>query len=57
MSGLLYSEFEFLFELFFQVCAVASRDLKRSQEFAKKFNIPKAYGSYEEISRDKDLGL
>lgn len=32
--------------------AVASRNLERAQEFAKKFNFEKAYGSYEELYND-----
>lgn len=33
--------------------AVASRDLGRAQEFAKKHGFKKAYGSYEELVRDE----
>ncbi|XP_053121815.1 trans-1,2-dihydrobenzene-1,2-diol dehydrogenase-like [Hemicordylus capensis] len=32
--------------------AIASRDLKRSQEYAKQHGIPRAYGSYEELAKD-----
>ncbi|XP_006868238.1 PREDICTED: trans-1,2-dihydrobenzene-1,2-diol dehydrogenase [Chrysochloris asiatica] len=35
-----------------QVVAVAARDLSRAQEFAQKHDIPKAYGSYEELAKD-----
>lgn len=28
----------------------------RAKEFAKKHGIPKAYGSYEELARDPDVG-
>ena len=31
------------------VAAVASRDLARAQDFAARFNIPNAFGSYEEM--------
>ncbi len=37
--------------------AIASRDLKKAEEFAKELNIPKAYGSYEEIVKDSDIDL
>ena len=37
--------------------AVASRDLDKAREFAKKWNIRKAYGSYEEMLSDPDVDL
>ena len=37
--------------------AVAARDLTRAQEFADKFGIAKAYGSYEEMLSDPELKL
>ena len=37
--------------------AVGSRDIKKAEEFAKKFNIPKAYGSYEELVKDENIDL
>lgn len=40
-----------------RLAAVASRSLEKAQEFAKEFNIPKAYGSYEEMVSDKDVDL
>lgn len=36
--------------------AIAARDLRRAKEFAKKHDIPKAYGSYEELAKDPDVG-
>lgn len=39
-----------------QVVAVAARDLKHAQEFAQKHNIPRAYGSYEELAKDPEIG-
>lgn len=39
-----------------QVVAVAARKLEDAQEFAKKHSISKAYGSYEELARDRDIG-
>ncbi|KAJ8272268.1 hypothetical protein COCON_G00111270 [Conger conger] len=40
-----------------QVVAVAARDLGRAQEFAKKHNIPKAYGNYEELAKDPEIDV
>ncbi|EGW03981.1 Apoptosis regulator BAX [Cricetulus griseus] len=40
-----------------QVVAVAARDLNRAKEFAKKHNIPKAYGSYKELAKDPDVEI
>lgn len=37
--------------------AVASRSAEKSAEFAKKFNIQKSYGSYEDMLADKDVDL
>lgn len=39
------------------VWAVAARDLKRAQEFAARYGIPQAYGSYEEMVQDPDVDL
>ena len=39
-----------------QVVAVAARKLEDAQEFAKKHSISRAYGSYEELARDPDVG-
>ena len=40
-----------------QCYAVASRDLKKAEQFAKKFGFKKAYGSYEELVRDEKVEL
>ena len=40
---------------FTEITAIASRDLNRAQETAKKFGIPKAYGSYDELLHDGDI--
>jgi predicted dehydrogenase len=37
------------------VVAIASRDLAKAQSAAEKFNIPTAYGSYEEILLDSQI--
>ncbi len=38
-----------------EIAAIASRDLTKAQDTARKLNIPKAYGSYEELLRDPDI--
>lgn len=38
-----------------QIVAVGARDLNRAEEFAQRFNIPKAYGSYLELARDPNV--
>ncbi|XP_027136829.1 trans-1,2-dihydrobenzene-1,2-diol dehydrogenase isoform X1 [Larimichthys crocea] len=40
-----------------QVVAVAARKLGYAQEFAKKHNIARAYGGYEELARDPDIDV
>uniref|UniRef100_A0A8D2DMF5 Dihydrodiol dehydrogenase n=1 Tax=Sciurus vulgaris TaxID=55149 RepID=A0A8D2DMF5_SCIVU len=40
-----------------QVVAVAARDLSRAKDFALKHDIPKAYGSYEELAKDPNVGV
>lgn len=37
--------------------AVASRDLAKAREFAQKWNVRKAYGSYEEMLNDPEIDL
>ena len=37
--------------------AIASRDYKKSQKFAKEFRVIKAYGSYEEMIKDPEVEL
>ena len=39
-----------------QVVAVGARKQSDADEFAKKFDIPKAYGSYEEVAKDPNVG-
>ncbi|OCF34183.1 hypothetical protein I317_01670 [Kwoniella heveanensis CBS 569] len=38
-----------------KIVAVASRDIKDAQDTAKKYNVPKAYGSYEELLADPEI--
>lgn len=37
------------------VVAVAARDLRRAQKFAKRFDIPKAHGDYLELAKDANV--
>ena len=38
-----------------EIVAIASRDLQRAQEAAEQLDIPRAYGSYEELMADPDI--
>ena len=38
-----------------ELIAISSRTLSKAQNAAEKFNIPKAYGSYEELLADPDI--
>ena len=40
-----------------EVYAVASRNKERAEKFAKENNVKKAYGSYDEIIKDKDIDV
>ncbi|XP_031424462.1 trans-1,2-dihydrobenzene-1,2-diol dehydrogenase [Clupea harengus] len=40
-----------------QVVAVAARSLARAQEFAQKHDIPRAYGSYDELANDPEIDV
>lgn len=37
--------------------AVASRSLEKAEDFARQYQIPKPYGSYEEMAADPDVDL
>jgi dihydrodiol dehydrogenase / D-xylose 1-dehydrogenase (NADP) len=39
-----------------QVVAVAAQQLFRAKTFAAEHNIPNAYGSYEELAKNPDVG-
>ena len=39
------------------VYAIASRSIEQADAFAKEWNVPKAYGSYEEMVSDPDVDL
>src|SRR6201984_1288099 len=38
-----------------EIVAIASRDLTRAQAAARELNIPKAYGSYEDLLADAEI--
>ena len=39
------------------LATVGLRSLERAEMFAKKFNVQKAYGSYEELLQDPDVEI
>ena len=39
-----------------QIAAVAARDEDRAKAFAQRFDIAKAYGSYEQLAQDPSVG-
>jgi len=41
----------------FQIVAVAARSLESAQQFAEKHGAEKAYGSYESIAADPEVGM
>jgi predicted dehydrogenase len=40
-----------------EVYAIASRSIEKARDFAQKWSIPKAYGSYEELVSDKNVDI
>jgi dihydrodiol dehydrogenase / D-xylose 1-dehydrogenase (NADP) len=40
-----------------ELYAVGSRSIEKAQAYASKYNIPKAYGSYDELLRDPDVEI
>ena len=40
----------------FQFVAIGARDLVSAQKFADNHGFKKAYGSYDEIANDKEIG-
>jgi predicted dehydrogenase len=40
-----------------EVSALASRNLLKAKTLAKKFKIPKSYGSYKELYKDPDIDI
>ncbi|MBU5583312.1 Gfo/Idh/MocA family oxidoreductase, partial [Enterococcus sp. S181_ASV_20] len=37
--------------------ACSSRTLEKAEKFAEQYDLPKAYGSYEELLADKDISI
>jgi predicted dehydrogenase len=48
---------DFLFAKYGELQAVASRSLAKAQNFANKYGIPRAYGSYSELYADKEIDI
>ncbi|WP_138755619.1 Gfo/Idh/MocA family protein [Paenibacillus sinopodophylli] len=40
-----------------ELVAVGGRNLEKSERFAEQFNIPRAYGSVEELAQDADVDI
>jgi dihydrodiol dehydrogenase / D-xylose 1-dehydrogenase (NADP) len=40
-----------------ELYAVGSRSIEKAQAYASKYNIPKVYGSYDELLRDPDVEI
>lgn len=40
-----------------ELVAVGGRNLEKSESFAKRFNIPRAYGSVEELAQDAEIDI
>lgn len=40
-----------------EIVAVGSRSIKRAEEFAKKHNVNRFYGSYEELCKDENVDI
>lgn len=40
-----------------RIVANAARSLSRAEEFAKRFDIPKSYGSYLELAQDANVEI
>lgn len=40
-----------------ELAAVASRDITRGNEFAKKFNAKKVYDNYEDLAKDEEIDV
>ena len=41
----------------FQITALSSRTQEKAEEKAKAWDIPKAYGSHEDLLEDKDVDI
>ncbi len=40
-----------------ELAAVASRNIETANKFAKKFNVPKVYATYQELANDPDIDV
>lgn len=40
-----------------ELTAIASRNMKKAEEFARQFSIKKAYGSYEALAKDPEIDV
>ncbi len=40
-----------------EIFAIASRNIKKANEFSKKYSIPKVYNNYDDLIMDKDVDI
>lgn len=49
--------FDYIKHCCMKIVAVAARSLESAQKFAERHKIDKAYGSYENVATDPDVGM
>ena len=42
---------------YFQIVAIASKSLEKAKTYRERFAIRKAYGTYDEVAKDPEVGL
>lgn len=57
LGGIAHSFAENFDQTTSKLTACASRTLEKAKEFARQYNLPKAYGSYEELLADDDISI
>lgn len=57
LGGIAHSFAENFDQTTSKLTACASRTLEKAEEFARQYNLPKAYGSYEELLADDDISI
>lgn len=57
LGGIAHSFAESFDQTTSTLTACASRTLEKAEKFAEQYDLPKAYGSYEELLADKDISI
>ena len=57
LGGIAHSFAENFDQTTSKLTACASRTLEKAEEFARQYNLPKAYGSYKELLADDDISI